>query len=107
MTAAMVTGLGVQVVAVLAHELGHWKLGHTICLLVGGQAVALSQFSLFSVFRGSKHLLEEFGFVEVQPVIMSLALFMMVLGPIDSFIGWLFKLLSRRCCILLVVHLNA
>ena len=82
--------------AVLAHELGHWKLGHTICLMVAGQAVTLCQFSLFALFRGSQHLLQEFGFVDVQPVLMSLALFMMVLGPIDSSIGWLFKLLSRR-----------
>lgn len=81
----------------LAHELGHWKLGHTICTMIAGSTVMLLEFSLFSLFRGSRHLLEEFGFVEVQPVIMSLTLFMMVLGPVDSFIGWLFKLLSRRC----------
>jgi hypothetical protein len=55
---------------------------------------------LIAECRGSKHLLAEFGFAEVQPVIMSLLLFMMVLSPIDSLIGYLFKLLSRRCCIL-------
>ena len=86
-----------QVVAVLAHELGHWKLGHTICLLVSQQAIMLAQFVLFAVFRSSDHLLEEFGFTgDTKPVIVSLTLFMMMIGPIDKLISWLFNLLSRR-----------
>jgi STE24 endopeptidase len=87
----------VQVVAVLAHELGHWKLGHTLCLMAGQQAILLAQFVLFAVFRSSDHLLEEFGFVDKKPVIVSLTLFMMVIGPVDKLISWLFNLLSRRC----------
>jgi STE24 endopeptidase len=87
----------VQVVAVLAPELGHWKLGHTICLMALQQVVMLSQFVLFAIVRSSSHLLEEFGFVDKKPVIISLLLFSMICGPMDSLIGWLFNLLSRRC----------
>ena len=87
----------VQVVAVLAHELGHWKLGHTICLMASTQAIMLAQFVLFAVFRSSDHLLESFGFTETKPVIVSLTLFMMVIGPVDKLVSFMFNLLSRRC----------
>lgn len=89
--------MGVQVVAVLAHELGHWKLGHTKALMALQQVVALSQFMLFAVVRSSPHLLAAFGFSTRRPVIVSLLLFSMVSGPLDKLIGWLFNLLSRRC----------
>jgi hypothetical protein len=89
--------IAVQVVAVLAHELGHWKLGHTICLMVSQQAIMLAQFVLFAVFRNSDNLMNSFGFTETKPVVVSLMLFMMVIGPIDKLISWLFNLLSRRC----------
>ena len=81
----------------LAHELGHWKLGHTVFLLVGQSLVMLAQFLLFAVFRSSDHLLVEFGFHDSKPVIISLTLFMMVIGPVQSIISFCFNLLSRRC----------
>jgi hypothetical protein len=86
-----------QVVAVVAHELGHWKLGHTICLMVAQSLIMLAQFVLFAVFRSSSHLLHSFGFETERPVIVSLMLFLMVIGPVDKVISWLFNLLSRRC----------
>lgn len=85
-----------QVVAVLAHELGHWKLGHTKFLMAIQQVVMLSQFMLFAVVRSSPHLLAAFGFEGRRPVIVSLLLFSMVSEPIDKLIGYLFNLLSRR-----------
>eukprot|EP00892_Ulva_mutabilis_P010597 jgi/Ulvmu1/790/UM010_0164.1 len=85
-----------QVVAVLAHELGHWKLGHTWCLMALQQVVVVSQFMLFAVVRSSPHLLAAFGFTRSRPVIVSLMLFSMVSGPLDKLISWLFNLLSRR-----------
>lgn len=88
---------GVQVVAVVAHELGHWKLGHTVCLMATQSTIMLAQFVLFAVFRSSGHLLRSFGFEAERPVIVALMLFMMVIGPLDSLIGWCFNLLSRRC----------
>ena len=89
-----------QVVAVLAHELGHWKHNHTFYLASIQQVIMLTQFLLFSFFRSSSHLLEEFGFggddLSDTPVIMSLTLFMVTIGPIDKVVNWLFNLLSRR-----------
>ncbi|GAX86530.1 hypothetical protein CEUSTIGMA_g13937.t1, partial [Chlamydomonas eustigma] len=43
-----------QVVAVLAHELGHWKLGHTPVLFTVNQFVMLFSFSLFTFIRNSQ-----------------------------------------------------
>lgn len=85
-----------QVVAVLAHELGHWKLSHTLCLMAFGQLVMFLQFCAFTLFRSSSHLFAEFGFVDAQPVIMAFMLFSMVMGPVDQLIGWVSNLVSRR-----------
>jgi STE24 endopeptidase len=86
-----------QVVAILAHELGHWKLHHTTYLVLGQQAIMLAQFTLFSMFRNSDRLLTDFGFADSdRPVIISLTIFMSVIGPVDKLVGYLFNLVNRR-----------
>ena len=51
--------LGAQVVAVLAHELGHWAHSHLPKLLAAQQAASLAQLLLFTLVRapaGGRHL---------------------------------------------------
>lgn len=48
--------LSPQVVAVLAHELGHWKLGHTKTLFLSGQVMVLLDFALLAYVRNSASL---------------------------------------------------
>jgi STE24 endopeptidase len=84
-----------QIVAVLAHELGHWKMGHTIRLMGATQATILVRFLMLSVFHGSENLLKAFGFEEHKPVIISMMLFMLVSQSFDAVITWLFNILSR------------
>jgi hypothetical protein len=71
-----------QIVAVLAHELGHWKLKHTYKNLMLGQLTILLQFALFEAMN-SPALLQSFGFVE-QPVLLSFVVFSFVISPIDE-----------------------
>ncbi|KAL3150901.1 hypothetical protein ABBQ32_000651 [Trebouxia sp. C0010 RCD-2024] len=85
-----------EVTAVLAHELGHWKLGHTPKNFLLGQVVILSQMSLFTFFRAAPGLFESFGFLKQQPVFMSIVLFQLLQGPLDEVIGLLINQLSRR-----------
>lgn len=85
-----------QIVAVLAHELGHWKLGHTLCLLAYAQALLLTQFAAFAAVRSSPALFAAFGFREERPALMALLLFSTVMAPIDQLLHWLQNLLSRR-----------
>jgi STE24 endopeptidase len=52
-----------QVTAVLCHELGHWKLGHTKFLFLGTQVILGAQLGLFAALRGAPGMYEAFGFI--------------------------------------------
>ncbi|KAM7204377.1 CAAX prenyl protease 1 [Rhypophila sp. PSN 637] len=85
-----------EVVAVLAHELGHWKLGHTSRLFMISQAHFFYIFSLFSLFINNKSLYADFGFTKTHPIIIGFLLFSDVLGPMDTVIKLLMNILSRK-----------
>lgn len=85
-----------EVTAVLAHELGHWKLGHTPKNFVLSQVVIFAQMCLFTFTRTAPGLFESFGFVNEQPVFISIVLFQLLQGPIDEVLGLLINQLSRR-----------
>ncbi|KAK3325533.1 peptidase family M48-domain-containing protein [Apodospora peruviana] len=85
-----------EVVAVLAHELGHWSLGHTTRLFAISQVHFFYIFSLFSVFINNSSLYADFGFTKTHPIIVGFLLFSDVLGPMDTVIKLLMNILSRR-----------
>ncbi|KAL1881834.1 zinc metalloprotease [Diaporthe australafricana] len=85
-----------EVVAVLAHELGHWSLGHTTRLFGISQFHFFYIFSLFSVFINNQSLYADFGFNAVKPIIVGFILFSDVLAPMDVLIKLGMNVLSRR-----------
>ncbi|KAK4162785.1 peptidase family M48-domain-containing protein [Cladorrhinum sp. PSN259] len=85
-----------EVVAVLAHELGHWSLGHTTKLFGISQAHFFYIFTLFSVFVNNNSLYADFGFYREHPIIVGFLLFSDILGPADNVIKFLMNILSRR-----------
>lgn len=86
-----------EVVAVLAHELGHWKLGHTPVLFVTSQILLAAQLALFSIVRGAPGLYEAFGFAPGQrPVFAALVLFQSLIGPLDEVLHLARNVMSRR-----------
>ena len=85
-----------EVVAVLAHELGHWKMSHTTKQLAIAQAHLFVMFALFSGFVHNRSLYEAFGFYNEQPIIIGFMLFSEVLSPTESIIGLLMNILSRK-----------
>lgn len=85
-----------EVTAVLAHELGHWSLGHTTKLFGISQAHFFYIFALFSVFVNNKSLYADFGFHKEHPIIVGFLLFSDILGPADNVIKFLMNILSRR-----------
>ncbi|KFZ02509.1 hypothetical protein V501_09542 [Pseudogymnoascus sp. VKM F-4519 (FW-2642)] len=85
-----------EVVAVLAHELGHWSLGHTTRLFAISQVHFFYIFSLFSVFINNKSLYRSFGFHTSMPIIIGFILFSDALAPMDTVIKLLMNILSRR-----------
>ncbi|KUJ15545.1 putative CAAX prenyl protease 1 [Mollisia scopiformis] len=85
-----------EVVAVLAHELGHWSLDHTTRLFGISQAHFFYIFALFSVFINNRSLYESFGFHKEFPIIIGFILFSDALAPMDTVIKLLMNILSRR-----------
>ena len=85
-----------QVVAVLAHELGHWKLRHTPVLFVASQCLLAAQLSLFAVARFAPGLYSSFGFVPGErPALAAMMLFQLIIGPVDEVLGLLQNVISR------------
>ncbi|NXW82039.1 FACE1 protease, partial [Alopecoenas beccarii] len=112
-----------EVLAVLGHELGHWKLGHTIKNIIISQVscdklqvsllhdvfvlisnvVSLLQmnsflcFFLFAVLIGRKELFAAFGFYDTQPTLIGLMIiFQFIFSPYNEVLSFCLTVLSRR-----------
>ncbi|KAF3942074.1 hypothetical protein ABW19_dt0203251 [Dactylella cylindrospora] len=84
-----------EVVAVLAHELGHWSLGHTTKLFGIAQFHMFYIFALFSAFINNQSLYRSFGFYDSKPIIIGFILFSDVLAPMDTIVKFLMNIVSR------------
>lgn len=85
---------GEEVVAVIAHELGHWKLNHTMYSFIAMQVLTLSQFGGYTLVRNSKDLFQSFGF-ETQPVLVGLLIFQHTIMPLHHLVSFGLNLVSR------------
>ncbi|PSN65627.1 CaaX prenyl protease [Corynespora cassiicola Philippines] len=84
-----------EVEAVLAHELGHWKMNHTSRLLFISQAHLFYIFALFSVFINNASVYADFGFTKERPVLIGFLLFNEILSPTDSLVKLLLNVWTR------------
>ncbi|CCX14243.1 Similar to CAAX prenyl protease 1; acc. no. P47154 [Pyronema omphalodes CBS 100304] len=85
-----------EVVAVLAHELGHWKEGHTTKQFGVSQAYCFWLFTMFSVFINNKSLYASFGFHDSMPTLIGFLLFNDILTPVDTVLKLLMNVMSRK-----------
>ena len=85
-----------EVEAILAHELGHWSMGHTTKLLGISSFHLFYVFALFSVFINNNSLYEAFGFYKEKPIIIGFILFNEVLAPTDSLVKLGMNVLTRK-----------
>jgi len=88
-----------EILAILGHELGHWKLGHTLTNFVVTQAYTGAAFYCFSICYKSTALYEAFGFEGAGvPTMIALLLFFQTLwAPVDKVLSFLLTVHSRRC----------
>ncbi|KAG0681273.1 hypothetical protein C6P40_003167 [Pichia californica] len=89
-----------EVVSVLGHEIGHWKLNHTSKLMVIGELHMFMIFTIFSVFIKNKSFYNSFGFglpngISEMPVMIGFLLFGDVLKPVDAIMEFVMNLISR------------
>ncbi|KAL7270626.1 zinc metalloprotease [Rhizina undulata] len=85
-----------EVVGVLSHELGHWKMGHTTKLFGIGQFHMFCIFALFSAFINNRSLYQSFGFYQTQPILIGFLLFNDILQPVDTVLKLFMNILSRK-----------
>jgi STE24 endopeptidase len=83
-----------EIVAVIAHELGHWKLNHTLYSFIAVQILTFLQFGGYALVRNSKDLYQSFGF-DTQPVIIGLIIFQHTIIPLQHLVGFCLNLVSR------------
>ncbi|XP_055704882.1 CAAX prenyl protease 1 homolog [Phlebotomus papatasi] len=87
-----------EVLAVLGHELGHWKLGHITKNLIIMQVHLFLLFAAFAFLFRTPVLYQALGFPEgLQPILIGLlVVFTYVLAPYNAIINFAMTILSRR-----------
>uniref|UniRef100_A0A803NXD6 CAAX prenyl protease 1 homolog n=1 Tax=Cannabis sativa TaxID=3483 RepID=A0A803NXD6_CANSA len=83
-----------EIVAVIAHELGHWKLNHTMYSFIAVQILTLLQFGGYTLVRNSSDLFRSFGF-DTQPVLIGLIIFQHTVIPLQHLVSFALNLVSR------------
>jgi len=84
-----------QILAILGHELGHWKLGHTLKGIVLALSHMFVLFYLYGLVMYNRSLFVSFGFDDTRAVIIGLFLFLMIFSPVETFLTILSTLLTR------------
>ncbi|KAI9308286.1 peptidase family M48-domain-containing protein [Cunninghamella echinulata] len=84
-----------EICAVLAHELGHWKMGHTLKLLGVSQVYTFIIFWMFSFFIHNAKFYQDFGF-HTTPLLIGFVLFQIIYIPIDSVISFCMHVYQRK-----------
>lgn len=84
-----------ELVAVLAHEMGHYKLKHIPKMMVAGVIQMGLMFWLLSFFLNYQGLFDAF-FVDQPSVHAGLIFFSLLLAPLDLLIGLIFQAISRK-----------
>ena len=84
-----------QVVAVLAHEVGHDRLRHTRLMLITATAQTFVLAALFGWFVQAESLAVALGGTQAS-FHLGLIAFALVLSPFNLLVGWFTNTLSRR-----------
>lgn len=86
-----------EVLAVLAHELGHWKFNHVLKHFVFSQLNLLICFLGFSLLYQSNALYLAFGFHNEKPVFMGLLIiFQFIFSPYNTVLSLIMTVVSRH-----------
>ena len=87
-----------EILAILAHEFGHWKFNHTLQLFFISQVHLILIFYLFGLTLANRAMFVAFGFDGAQmPVIVGLILFSFLYSALEPIMGLLMNMLSRHC----------
>ncbi|RNA09481.1 CAAX prenyl protease 1 -like protein [Brachionus plicatilis] len=86
-----------EILAVLAHELGHWKLGHNVKNLLLNQINTFLYFLIFAVLMNRQIFYSSFGFEQEKPVLIGLIVILQfIFAPYNELLSFLMVSLGRR-----------
>ena len=83
-----------EICAILAHELGHWKLNHVFKTFLVNQIHLFITFYMFAQVIDHQPLYNSFQFSS-KPTIIGFILFNNLIVPLDSLLTFLMNVLSR------------
>ncbi|CAH1799363.1 unnamed protein product [Owenia fusiformis] len=85
-----------EVLAVLGHELGHWKLNHNLKNLLIGQVNTFLCFAIFGLLMKEQKLYSAFGFDSSPTMIGLIIIFQFIFSPYNEVLSFCMTWLSRR-----------
>lgn len=86
-----------EVVAVLGHELGHWKCNHVLKNMVASQVNIFLCFAVFGLLVHHQWLYDAFGFTDSRPLYMGLMIiFQYIFAPYNMVLSFVMTCISRR-----------
>lgn len=86
-----------EILAVLGHELGHWKLNHVLKNILISQVHIFLMFALFGYLFKYQPLYTAFGFPHETPILMGLMIIMQyITAPYNALLNFFMTCLSRR-----------
>mmetsp|Transcript_19023 Transcript_19023/g.21794 ORF Transcript_19023/g.21794 Transcript_19023/m.21794 type:complete len:435 (+) Transcript_19023:44-1348(+) len=83
-----------EIEAVLGHELGHWKKGHTWKLMIMSLVQIFVTFYVYGFFMYNKGIFQSFGYKD-QSIFIGLLLFSSMYAPISYILGILSLRITR------------
>ena len=84
-----------EIVAVLAHEMGHFKLKHIVKMILASILQTGIMFFLLSLILNNNGLFEAFGMEHVS-IYASLIFFGFLYSPVNLFVSIVFNMMSRK-----------
>ena len=86
-----------EILAVLAHELGHWKLKHNLKNLVLSEINTFLYFLIFAMLMNRQVFYSAFGFDNERPVFIGLIIILQFLfAPYNEIVSFVMTAIGRR-----------
>lgn len=87
----------INILAILGHELGHWKLRHTVRMMIVSFVHMFVIFYLYGTVMHNDALFHSFGYNDgSKAVVIGLLLFCNIFQPVSSILDMIITMISRR-----------
>jgi len=86
-----------EILAVLGHELGHWKLNHVLKNIVISEVHIFAMFAFFGYLYKNQVLYSAFGFPDEKPILIGLMIILQfIAAPYNAVLDFCMTFLSRK-----------